>query len=91
LTTTHFLSQQHFIDSRATPSQIIIFFSENHFRTFFERNTQAQRWVLIKSKSLSKEWNLALPTGFSERGYREERKDEDGFHKSQIWFIGQLD
>ncbi|PQV63469.1 Protein of unknown function (DUF3916) [Abditibacterium utsteinense] len=72
-------------------SQIIIFFGEDYFGSFFERNTEAQRWTLMEGKSLSRQWNLALPATFSERGYCEERKDEDEFHRGQIWFIGQLE
>ncbi len=71
-------------------SQIIVFFEEDYFSTFFNRNTAAQRWIPIESTCLSKRWSLVLPSGFSEQGYREERNDADGFYSSEVWFIGQL-
>lgn len=72
-------------------SQIIVFFGNDYFRSFFARNSEEQHWVLLSGKGLCIRWNLMLPSGFSERVYRREINEEDGLHKSQIYFIGQLD
>lgn len=72
-------------------SQIIVFFGSKYFDTFFNRNTATQRWTqLPQNRSLVREWSVDMLEGFSERGYLEEINEEHYYHKSELWFIGQL-
>lgn len=70
-------------------SQIIIFYDEEYYREFWERNTFYQKWIPIEnSKSLIKTRNLS--TVLCERGYTEIICDEDGMYQSELWFYGEL-
>jgi len=72
-------------------SQIIVFFGTKYFDTFFNRNTETQRWTrLPQNRSLVQEWSISIPEGFSEHGYLEEINEEDYNHRGELWFIGQL-
>lgn len=72
-------------------SQIIVFFGDNYFSSFFDRNSKEQSWKFIKQqKSLLDEWDLNLPDGFIEKGYYEEIHDEDFDYSGELWFIGEL-
>ncbi len=58
-------------------SQIIVFFSEDYFDSFFVREDEKQKWLPLKPKrSLRKEWSLSLPAGFQEKGFRQEIVDD---------------
>jgi len=72
-------------------SQIIVFFGSKYFDTFFDRNTETQRWTQFpQNRSLVREWSIITPEGFSEHGFLEEIDEEDYNHKGELWFIGQL-
>ncbi|MDP4177371.1 MAG: DUF3916 domain-containing protein [Bacillota bacterium] len=72
-------------------SQIIIFYGENYFNSFFERNSEYQKWILLPSnRDVLSKLGIAIPTGLSSRGYREEIIDNDCEYISEIWFIGEL-
>lgn len=72
-------------------SQIIVFFGDNYFNTFFDRNSECQRWIPLPSyRNICKEWGLRIPNGFEVKGYREEIHDEDYERIGEIWFIGEL-
>ena len=79
-------------------SQIIVFFGSDYFDTFFNRDTDSQRWTPLEAnRSLVREWNLQIPSGFSEHGYHEEINDlheafgePDVKHSGEVWFVGQL-
>lgn len=72
-------------------SQIVVFFSENYYKNFFNRDSEEQKWKPLPSqRSISKEYNLDLPIGLSEKGYQEETVDENRKSKSELWFIGEL-
>ena len=71
-------------------SQIIVFFGSSHFDKFFERDGEEQKWSLIENRSLIKEWQFQLPSGFQERVYNEMTSDNEAVSKSRIWFIGDL-
>ncbi len=73
-------------------SQIIVFFGQQYFGTFFDRNSEDQSWTpLPESRSFVREWDLAMPASFQEKGYHERiRYDEDYIHESELWFIGEL-
>jgi hypothetical protein len=72
-------------------SQLIAFFSPDYFASFFHRDDSDQQWsALPPSRSLAREWSLALPDGFSERGFHEHVHDEDFEQHGEIWFFGEL-
>jgi len=72
-------------------SQLIAFFSADYFASFFLRDGPEQQWsALPASRSLAREWSLALPSGFSERGFHEHIHDEDYEQHGEIWFFGEL-
>jgi hypothetical protein len=72
-------------------SQIIIFYEENYFNSFFERNSEYQKWILLPSnRDILSELGLDIPTGLSAKGYREEIIDDDYKSISELWFIGEL-
>jgi len=70
-------------------SQIIVFFRGSE-ANFWNRNTSEQKWT-PKAGRLSSSWHLNIPSGFVERGYDEEWRDEGEIYRSQIWFFGELD
>ncbi len=72
-------------------SQIIVFFGEDYFGGFFDRDDEEQRWTLLPfERSILKELDLKMPGGLTEIGYLEEINDEDGEAISELWFIGEL-
>ncbi len=72
-------------------SQIIVFFGQDYFSTFFGRSSEGQSWMpLRESRSIRSEWRLQIPETFQERGYCERIRDEDFSHDGELWFIGEL-
>lgn len=73
-------------------SQIIVFFGEDYYKSFFDRNTEYQKWKsLLKQRNICREWNLNLPKMLKVKGYKEEIYDEDLYYEGELWFIGELD
>lgn len=73
-------------------SQVIVFFGQDYFRTFFDRSSECQSWTpLRESRSIRSEWHLDIPETFQERGYHERIRDEDMAYDGELWFIGELD
>ncbi len=72
-------------------SQIVVFFGDNYFNNFFERDSDEQRWIaLSENRSLKSEWSLIYSDSLIECGYKEIIKDEDYIHEGEIWFVGEL-
>lgn len=72
-------------------SQIIVFFGSDYYDSFFNRDSEEQKWTpLPDNRRLAREWNLRVPHGFSQRGYKEELRDTDFNFDGEIWFMGQL-
>ncbi|KXH86075.1 DUF3916 domain-containing protein [Sporosarcina sp. HYO08] len=73
-------------------SQIIVFSGDSHFKGFFERNDDYQKWIpLSKERNIMSEWNLIGSNDMDCLGIREEITDEDGeLFESEIWFVGEL-
>ncbi len=68
-------------------SQIIIFYDEKYYSTFWNRNGEYQKWTPTEGRSFAKERNIE--TRLYETGYIEELFDEDYNCKSYIWFYGE--
>lgn len=70
-------------------SQIIIFYDEEYYNAFWERNTPDQTWLLLPTdaRSFSAERNINTP--LREKGYREISKDGEE-RRSTLWFYGDV-
>jgi hypothetical protein len=72
-------------------SQIIVFFGDDYYSQFFNRNSTDQRWTpLPPQRNLLKEIALTLPEGFHQKGFHESISDEDYTHEGEIWFFGEI-
>lgn len=73
-------------------SQIIVFFGDDYFSSFFQRDTPEQRWTPLEPRrSLAREWTLKVPGGFVERGFEEVIAEEDYQHRGELWFFGDVE
>lgn len=72
-------------------SQIIVFRGDDHFKNFFNRNTEYQKWIpLSDNRNIQTEWGLTVPDSLAISGFQEVIDDEDGYYESEIWFIGEI-
>jgi hypothetical protein len=72
-------------------SQIIIFFGDKHYNSFFDRSDEFQRWIsLPKERNIVREWQLKISENMKIKGYKEEIFDENSKSISELWFIGEL-
>lgn len=72
-------------------SQIIIFKGDVHFKDFFNRNDNHQKWILLSAgRNLQTEWEVSVPDDSAIGGFKEIINDEDGCYESEIWFVGEL-
>ena len=71
-------------------SQIIIFYDEDYYNSFWERSSVEQTWLPIDSdtRSFAKEHNIK--TSLKEKEYIEILSDEDKQSKSTLWFYGDI-
>ena len=73
-------------------SQIIVFWNDDYFKSFFYRNTEYQKWIsLSKERDICREWNINLPRNMTVKAYKEEIYDDDLSYEGELWFIGELD
>ncbi|MDR5615942.1 DUF3916 domain-containing protein [Arsenophonus sp.] len=73
-------------------SELCIFTSEKYFKLHTESGeSYLGKISLLNNRSLIKEWNLKLPSGFSELGVlRVDEDDEGDLHYSEHWYIGEV-
>lgn len=70
-------------------SQIIVFFDEHYWSSFFSRESSFQRWIpLPKERSFLKENSLLGFNRLSEKGFRQITCDEELYQENEIWFLG---
>ena len=69
-------------------SQIIIFYDEKYYSSFFDRNDDYQQWMPIKNRSLK--YDRKIETKLIEKGYYEIIKDKDDIFRSTLWFYGEI-
>lgn len=71
-------------------SQIIIFYDEDYYNSFWKRSSNEQTWLPMDSdtRSFAKERNIK--TSLKEKGYIEILSDEDNQRKSTLWFYGEI-
>ena len=70
-------------------SQIIIFYNEEYYNTFWDRNSEYQVWERIDDE-LSLVKNIEVETELKEIVYKEIIRDEDYFGKAYLWFYGDV-
>jgi hypothetical protein len=73
-------------------SQIIVFKGDAHFKNFFNRNDEFQKWLpLADTRNIHLEWGLSVPEDLLILGFKEIITEEDDYHyEGEIWFIGEL-
>jgi len=69
-------------------SQITVFFDDDYFRTFFNRDSSEQRWTALPLKrDLQRELLLNIPEGFQQIGFHESISDADYRFEGEMWFF----
>ncbi len=71
-------------------SQIIIFYSEDYYRTFWDRNGKYQKWDYIADEEMSLMKSRNIDIDLNEKGYYETIIEENTEIKSVLWFYGDL-
>lgn len=72
-------------------SQIIIFYSEEYYNTFWKRDGPYQKWEFIDDKTKSFVTPRNIKTDLVEKGYYEVYiDDEDVYKPHTLWFYGEL-
>ena len=71
-------------------SQIIIFYDENYFKSFWLRNSIEQTWEPIVEQSMSFIKKRYIVSKLEEKGYYETINDLEVIHKSILWFYGDI-
>lgn len=69
-------------------SQIIIFYDEQYYNSFWNRDSEYQSWTKITNKSYKDSY--LLNTNMDEVGYFETINDEDCSYKGELWFYGEV-
>jgi len=71
-------------------SQIVIFYSQEYFETFWKRNYSDQSWLPL-NKGSSFTAKRGITTALTEMGYEETLLVDGKTIKSTLWFYGELD
>lgn len=72
-------------------SQIIVFYDEEYYNSFWERNTSYQTWIPLQSNKRSFLLERNINTTLNEKGYYQIINDEDtGIGKDILWFYGDI-
>ncbi|XBS71315.1 DUF3916 domain-containing protein [Acerihabitans sp. KWT182] len=76
-------------------SEVCLFRSEEYFQSFIsEGSSETGSTVILRDRSLAKEWGLILPEGVQELGIRLEYHggdDPDEWFTGEYWYYGQLE
>lgn len=71
-------------------SQIIIFYDENYYNSFWLRNSTEQTWAPIIKQGMSFIQERHIESSLKEKGYYETITDLDFTHKTVLWFYGDI-
>jgi hypothetical protein len=66
-------------------SEICIFFNEEYFRTFFERNNETEKLIQLSGKSLAQDLEVDIPANFKEIGFQFTVKDDSDIFNEEWW------
>ena len=72
-------------------SQIIIFYDESHYNSFWLRDSNEQTWHPITKQGKSFIQERHIVSALKEKGYYETIIDEDFTSKTTLWFYGDID
>lgn len=70
-------------------SQLIIFYDQTYFDSFWKRHDEEQTWIPMSNK-YSFSQSRGLKTALNEMGYHEVVIDEKERFESNLWFYGEL-
>lgn len=68
-------------------SEIIIFYEQEYYESFFKRNSAYQTWIKIKNNSFLE--CKQIQTTLKEVGYQQIIRDED-IYQNELWFYGDV-
>ena len=71
-------------------SQIIIFYDENYYDSFWLRDSLEQTWIPVVKKDESFIKERHIESSLREKGYYETIADLDLTRKTTLWFYGEL-
>lgn len=71
-------------------SQIIIFYNENYYNSFWLRDSTEQTWDPIIKQGKSFIQDRHIVSDLKEKGYYETIIDEDFTSKTTLWFYGDI-
>ncbi|HHT7237342.1 MULTISPECIES: DUF3916 domain-containing protein [Bacillus] len=72
-------------------SQIIVFKNDDYFHTFFNRNSEFQKWILLSNEiDFWETWGISICHTIQTLQFQEIIHDEDECYEKEIWFIGEL-
>ena len=71
-------------------SQIIVFYSERYYSTFWDRKGPYQTWTPIEDKSQSLLARRNIACALPEEGYYEVLAEEDGDRRCRLWYYGEV-
>ena len=71
-------------------SQIIVFYDENYYASFWSRDSVEQTWTPIVKQGISFIQHRHIDTNLKEKGYYEAIIDLDFTHKNRLWFYGDV-
>lgn len=71
-------------------SQIIIFYDKEYYDSFWNRNSQEQKWNLLTGQDVSFVKKRNINCTLKEKGYEEIYTDEDYTRKTILWFYGEI-
>lgn len=71
-------------------SQIIIFYRQDYYNTFWTRTGPEQTWVELDTQARSFIKQRNIMTALSEKGYREILCDDEHLEQSTLWFYGEF-
>jgi len=66
-------------------SEVCIFFDNDYFETFFKRNNETEKLILLSGKSLVQELKIEAPNNFTETGFQFTVKDESNTFEEEWW------
>lgn len=71
-------------------SQIIIFYDESYYNSFWLRDSTEQTWNPIVKKSMSFIQKRQIKSNLKEKGYYETITDLNSINKTILWFYGDI-
>lgn len=71
-------------------SQIIVFYDQGYYDSFWDRTSIAQSWVPVVKQGLSFVQSRHIDSTLKEKAYYETISDSDFTRKTRLWFYGDV-